>query len=155
MKKFLIALSVIVIFGGIWYYSDVAAEPKTNNSTKVYEKTVFEKCNHSTDKEYGIPESAVGISGKQAAKVMECEYNDFKNNCLSVKKINSGYCGKHFRIFLDGNTIKAVSLQSGEIVSKHPTAPSQFSDRDTELLKSGIIVDSRQELASVMEDFTS
>ena len=156
MNKILKILLFTVAAAAAWYLSAAAAglTEKVNENTTVNETVVFSKCNHREQTEYTIPSKSANMSPEDAAKSLGASLIEYKNNKLTIMKQDSSCCLKHYRLFLDGSTIKTEVLRTREIKNEYPTAPAQFSEDDLRLLKNGIIADSESELSSIIEDFT-
>ena len=140
-----------------WYLSVAAANlpAKVSKDATVCETVVFSDCGHQEKTEYPIPRQSAGLSPSEAAESLGANLIDYKNNTLTIQKEDSSCCLNHYRLILDGSTIKAEIIRTGEIKNEYPTAPAQFSENDLKLLKKGITADSEAELSSLIEDFTS
>ncbi len=139
------------------YFTVAASEKgtaKTEAKTTVSETTVFSKCDHSRVLCYPLPENCTGLAPDEAAQKLHGRLINFEDGILAIEKTDPSLCEHHYRLYLDGNTIKAENLRTGSQKAEFPTAPSQFSQKDLELLKKGITADSDAELSSLIEDYT-
>ena len=142
---------LICVFAVVLVYSFAI----TDENTIVYEKTTFSDCGHTVGDEYPLPESLCGSFPEKSAESLGGVFKMFKNNVLHITRNENGYCENHFRTFIDGNSIKTEVLKTGRIISEYPTAPSQFSENDINMLESGIVTNSQEELSALLEDYTS
>lgn len=160
MKKTTKAMIIAVTAITAWLLSvsaapDKRAADKITSDTFIHKTTVFLTCGHTETTDFPAPYECIDKSAKDAAYILGGTADSFKNNILSVKANEDSYCSRHFRLFLDGSTIKVEVLKTGKICAKYPVAPSQFSENDLKSLKDGIIADSEAQLSALTEDFTS
>lgn len=157
MKKSLKILILVFAAAGAWGLSqNVTRGAEITESTVISVDTLYNACGHKTSEELRPPKEMVGKSAEEAAKSMGCKAEFNNSGTVLFLKKSETFCPAHYLVKLeDDGTISVFSLQSGEKTDTYPALPTQFSEKDSKLLREGIRADSPAELSAIIEDYTS
>jgi len=125
--------------------------------------TKYDKCEHVETTENPVPKDVVGLSETEFKKYMKKDYSEFKLLTFKSKEINllkeiNSYCDKHYEIGEENGHI--VIYKYNEKGNKDIFEKTEFSIKtlpsiDQEQIKSGLILNSLEELNERREDFGS
>ncbi len=131
-------------------------EVKYGKNTQYFLTEVY-LCGHKKQTETHIPDEFIGKTIEEIKKenpsLQINAYNDFS---LSALKVINEVCDNHYIITLSENhLISYKKSEPDKIIKKSSINLNEFLEEDTEILKSGIEVGSKDEMLEFFEDFAN
>ncbi|CAH2212611.1 hypothetical protein [Tepidibacter aestuarii] len=125
--------------------------------------TKYDKCEHVETTENPVPKDAVGLSETEFKEYIKEHYSKFKLLSFKTKEIElleeiNSYCDKHYEIGEDNGYIiiyKYDEKGNKNVFKKTESSISSLPAIDQEQIKSGLILNSLEELNERLEDFGS
>ena len=125
--------------------------------------TKYDKCEHVETTENPVSKDIIGLSEAEFKEYMKKNYSKFKLLSFKSKEINllkeiDSYCDKHYEIGEDNGYIiiyKYDEKGNKNIVEKTEFSTTALPSIDQEQIKSGLILNSLEELNERLEDFGS
>ncbi|WP_099187750.1 hypothetical protein [Tepidibacter mesophilus] len=125
--------------------------------------TKYNKCEHVETTENPVSKDVIGLSELEFKEYMKKKYSKFKLLSFNSKEINllkeiDSYCDKHYEIGEDNGYIviyKYDEKGNKNVVEKTEFSISALPSIDQEQIKSGLILNSLEELNERLEDFGS
>lgn len=125
--------------------------------------TKYDKCEHVQTKEKTASKEIIGLSETEFKEYMKKNYSKFKLLSFKSEEINllkeiNSYCDKHYEIGEDNGYIVIYKYDENgnkNLVEKTQSSISSLPSVDQEQIKSGLILNSLDELNERLEDFLS
>ncbi|WFD09272.1 hypothetical protein [Tepidibacter hydrothermalis] len=125
--------------------------------------TKYDKCEHVETTENPVSKDIIGLSEKEFKEYMKKNYSKFRLLSFKSKEINllkeiDSYCDKHYEIGEDNGYIiiyKYDEKGNKNVVEKTEFSITALPSIDQEQIKSGLILNSLEELNERLEDFGS
>jgi hypothetical protein len=125
--------------------------------------TKYDKCEHVQTKENTASKEIIGLSETEFKEYMKKNYSKFKLLSFKSEEINllkeiNSYCDKHYEIGEDNGYIVIYKYDENgnkNLVEKTQSSISSLPSVDQEQIKSGLILNSVDELNERLEDFLS
>jgi len=125
--------------------------------------TKYDKCEHVETTENPVSKDIIGLSEAEFKEYMKKNYSKLKLLSFKSKEINllkeiNSYCDKHYEIGEDNGYIiiyKYDEKGNKNIVEKTEFSTTALPSIDQEQIKSGLILNSLEELNERLEDFGS
>ncbi|MCT4509871.1 MAG: hypothetical protein N4A48_14150 [Tepidibacter sp.] len=125
--------------------------------------TKYDKCGHVQTKEKTASKEIIGLSETEFKEYMKKNYSKFKLLSFKSEEINllkeiNSYCDKHYEIGEDNGYIVIYKYDENgnkNLVEKTQSSISSLPSVDQEQIKSGLILNSLDELNERLEDFLS
>ncbi len=125
--------------------------------------TQYDKCEHVEVTENPVPKDIIGLSETEFKEYMKKNYSKVKLLSFKKKEINllkeiNSYCDKHYEIGEDNGYIiiyKYDEKGNKNVVEKTEFSITALPSIDQEQIKSGLILNSLEELNERLEDFGS
>ena len=130
-----------------------------NENYKIKYVTLFSLCGHRIEKEVDLPSVFIGLNEEQfMEKNPGWDLLEINNSTITLKRDIYTYCPQHFIIGLDGQYIAIyVYNEDGERLLKERTEISidTLTPEDQEILDSGIVADTEDDLEQKLEGFSN
>lgn len=125
--------------------------------------TKYGKCEHVETTENPVSKDTIGLSEAEFKEYMKKNYSKFKLLSFKSKEINllkeiDSYCDKHYEIGEDNGYIiiyKYDEKGNKNVFKKTEASITSLPSIDQEQIKSGLILNSLEELNERLEDFGS
>ncbi len=114
-------------------------------------------CGHKKQVETTIPDEFIGKTIEEIkAQYPHIQINAYNDFSISSLKVTNEICDNHYIITLSGdNLISYKKSEPEKIIKKSAINLNEFLKEDTEILKGGIEVGSRDEMLEFFEDFAN
>ena len=131
-------------------------EIKYTKNTQYFLTEVY-LCGHKKQTETVIPEKFIGKTIEEIKNENpSLQINSFNDFSISAVKVINEVCDSHYIITLSGNQLVSYKKSEPEtIIKKSSINLKEFSEDDTDILKSGIEVGSKDEMLEFFEDFAN
>lgn len=139
---------------------DSAAQPAPDDpvispDTRILIRRSYGGCGHFELEEKRLPSSWVGKS-VSAVSVPGTIYESYENHTLRFAKISQKKCDRHFILTIRDNRLVVVYQNDpSRIHSQFDFLPDSLSEAEQTTLRSGIYLDSEEELTKTLENFSS
>ncbi|MEJ8554861.1 hypothetical protein [Tepidibacter sp. Z1-5] len=125
--------------------------------------TKYDKCEHVETTENPVSKDVVGLSETEFKEYMKKNYSQFRLLSFKSKEIDllkeiTSYCDKHYEIGEDNGYIiiyKYDEKGNKNVFKKTESSITSLPSIDQEQIKSGLILNSLEELNERLEDFGS
>jgi hypothetical protein len=133
------------------------------NSAKTPQKTIqgtitfntkYLKCNHCEIYEASTSEN-FNDENDIKSKYPSWEIKNIENNSIHLEKTVDEYCCNHFFAVLNNNKIIICRLNDNSVFREFYISLKYLTEKDLENLKQGIVFNSKKDLTTFLEDFTS
>jgi len=130
-----------------------------NENYKIKYVTLFSLCKHRIEREIDLPSVFIGLNEEQfMEKNTGWDLLEINHNTITLKRDIYTYCPQHFIIGLDDQYIAIyVYNEDGERILKERTDISidTLTPEDQEILDSGIVADTEDDLEQKLEGFSN
>jgi len=171
---FAVALSIVFILVGLFKMaaSKNQQQPIAQTKAVTYEEsdnmlcdkntiicvtTRYDGCGHTDARTAGVPTGLAGASVSAIkAYYADRDFEKYENNTIYFSESRAGKCSHHYILRARGNKISVVYQQNeAGVKDEYNFSPEHLPEGDLERLQNGIYAESDQELAALIEDFTS
>jgi len=130
-----------------------------NENYKIKYITLFSLCGHRVEREIDLPSVFIGLNEEQfMEKNTGWDLLEISHNTITLKRDIYTYCPQHYIIGLDNQYIAIyVYNEDGERILKERTDISidTLTPEDQEILDSGIVADTEDDLEQKLEGFSN
>ena len=132
-------------------------EEKTTPNTLMIYKTYYTKCKHYVQEYKDIDASLVNLTENELKeKCRQWDIESFTSGEVEMSQEKVGFCGEHYKIKLENNTIVIYSIDENgaETEYEHTGITTEYlTDEDILKLTSGIYIYGKENLSSTIEDY--
>lgn len=132
-------------------------EERVSPTAKIIMNQHYNKCGHTTKKEFSVPEDIINMNRKQVEKYyFGWNVDAFSNSEIVVSKDCNGICDEHYIVRdVDGliNVYCLDDSQNEALVYSTEIEAKYLPKEDGEKLKKGINIVGKENLSALLEDY--